>query len=372
MGLQAPAGTVLPEGPTVKVLDQFGEPMPGVRVTFQVVAGGGEVFVPSRTTDPMGLARAPWRLGRAVGSLQRLLASAGSVTAAFEAEAVEPVPGESYFGRSQYTEYLPGSLPLVLSAPHGGDLTPTEIPDRTWGTMGKDRNTRELAFQIREELMAQTGAYPHVILSHLHRTKLDPNREIVEAAQGDPESARAWWEFQTFIEEARWIVEESFGEGLYIDLHGHGHPIQRLELGYLLSSADLSLPNETLATVAFVTKSSFRALGSKPGVNFADLIRGPLSLGTLLEEEEVPTVPNQNQPDPEGHRFFSGGYNTARHGSRGGGFISGVQIECNFYGIRDTAENRQALAQALGHALVRFFPEYFEMPFASLAAREVR
>jgi len=367
MGLQAPAGTVLPEGPTVEVLDQFGDVMAGVAVSFQVLEGGGNTPVSSRPTDSQGRARTPWILGRGVGSSQRFKASVGALSVEFQAVAIEAVPGQSYFGRNGYTEYLPGDLPLVLSAPHGGDQKPTEIPDRSYGIMGADRNTRELALQIRETIKAQTGFYPHIILTHLHRSKLDPNREIVEAAQGDPESERTWWEFQTFIDEAEQLVEGTFGEALYIDLHGHGHDIQRLELGYLLSSSDLANTNEVLSGASFINKSSFKALGQGAGVNFADLIRGPLSLGSLLEIEGVPTVPSQNQPNPGSDPFFSGGYNTAQHGSRNGGSVSGVQIECNYTGVRDTASNRQALAEALGRALATFFPAVFGRDFAPVS-----
>jgi len=367
MGLQAPAGTILPEGPTVEVRDQYGDPMPDVAVTFVVQEGGGSIPVTGRVTDALGRARVPWILGRTPGSTQSLRASFGSLSAEFQAVAVAAVPGASYKGRNAYTEYLPGSLPLVLSAPHGGDMRPEEIPDRTSGTTVRDTNTRELALQIRDALHAQTGAYPHVVISHLHRIKLDPNREIVEAAQGNQEAERAWWEFQTFIQEAEELVEEAFGEGLYIDLHGHGHEIQRLELGYLLTATDLSNTNEILAGATYADRSSFRALAQKAGADLADLIRGPLSLGTLLEARGFPSVPSQNQPAPGSDPYFNGGYNTVTHGSRGGGTVSGVQIECNFTGVRDTEANRQALAEALGKVLDTFFPAHFQMEFAAAA-----
>ena len=364
MGLQAPAGTILPEGPTVRLLDQYGEPVSEVTVSFQVVEGGGSAPVPNRLTDSQGLARAPWILGRGVGSPQRLRASVGTLSVDFQATATLAIPGEVYLGRRGYVEYLPGDLPVVLSAPHGGDMHPAEIPDRSWGAVVQDRNTWDLALRIREEIKELTGSYPHIVISRLHRIKLDPNREIEEAAQGDPESERAWWEYHTFLEEATQLVEDEFGEGLYIDLHGHGHEIQRLELGYLLSSSDLANSNETLSGASFINKSSFRALGQQPGSNFAELIRGPQSLGSLLEARGVPAVPSLNQPGPGGDPFFSGGYNTARHGSRTDGSVSGVQIECNYTGIRDTDENRQAFAENLAEVLRAFFQGTFGMELA--------
>ena len=40
-------------------------------------------------------------------------------------------PGTTYWGRSNYTEYIAGNLPLIISAPHGGDTNPAELPNRT-------------------------------------------------------------------------------------------------------------------------------------------------------------------------------------------------------------------------------------------------
>ena len=363
VGLRAPTGTVLPEGPTVQVRDQNGAPVAGLNIHFSVLEGGGLAAVPVVVTDGAGRARGAWILGKTTGTPQRLKAVVvgEGLEIEFSATAIAPVPGESYLGRNGYTEYLAGEIPVVLSAPHGGGYRPAEIPDRTYGVTGADTNTKDLALRIRDAIKAETGFYPHIILSHLHRSKLDPNRAIEEASQGDPESERAWWEFQTFIERATEVVDEAHGEGFYVDLHGHGHAIPRLELGYMLSAADLNRTDLALNNQIYVNKSSFRTLGSKPGVDFAELIRGPLSLGTLLEAEGYPAVPSQSQPNPGDDPFFSGGYNTGRHGSRDGGSVSGVQIECNFPGVRDTAVNRQAFAEALARVLAPFFDAHYDV-----------
>ena len=58
-----------------------------------------------------------------------------------------------YFGRNKYIEFHPGSLPIIISAPHGGDLIPSEIPDRTYGTMVTDSNTKELTLAIKNAFL---------------------------------------------------------------------------------------------------------------------------------------------------------------------------------------------------------------------------
>jgi hypothetical protein len=363
-GVQAPAGTVLPQGPTVRLLDGSGDPVRGAPVSYAILEGGGELVSTTLQTDSRGEASAIWILGREAGTQQRLQATSGTFSVEFTAQATAASPAQTYLGKEGYVEYRPGTLPLVLTAPHGGYLEPVEIPNRGWGTTATDRNTRELTLAIREALFARTGAYPHVIISNLHRIKLDPNREINEAAQGNPDAERAWWEFQIFADEAGDLVEEAFGQGLHLDIHGHGHEIARLEIGYLLGRSDLAESDATLSGSIYVNKSSVRALALAPGNDLPSIIRGPNSLGTLLEERFVPAVPSISQPNPGQDDYFTGGYNTVRHGSRDGGEINGIQIEHHYPGLRDSEENREAYAARLADALLAFFPAFFDIELA--------
>lgn len=363
-GIQAPAGTVVPQGPSVQLLDGEGNPVIGASVQFQVVEGGGEVVETSVRTDGLGRATGIWILGRGAGTTQRLRASHGDLSAELTAQGVAPATGQTYQGKQGYVDYLPGDLPLVLTAPHGGSLEPADIPNRGYGTTVKDRNTRELSLAIREAVFARTGGYLHVIISNLHRRKLDPNREIVEAAQGNPDAERAWWEFQIFADEAGDLVTDAFGEGLHLDIHGHGHDIDRVEIGYLLSRNDLTLGDEALSGTSYVNKSSIRSLASKPGTGLASLVRGTHALGTLMEDSAAPAVPSLNQPNPGQDDYFTGGYNTVRHGSRDGGAIDAIQLEHHFPGLRDEASNRERYAEALARILVDYFQAHYDVELA--------
>jgi Bacterial Ig-like domain (group 1) len=69
--------------PTVQVDDQYGNPMPGVTVTFTVVAGGGTLGAAQAVTNLDGLASAGlWTLGPELGanSVVATVVGAGSVT----------------------------------------------------------------------------------------------------------------------------------------------------------------------------------------------------------------------------------------------------------------------------------------------------
>ena len=271
------------------------------------------------------------------------------------------LPGEIYFGTQQYIEYQAGDLPIIIVAPHGGDLTPASVLDRTSGVTTRDRNTQEVARVFGETLFDRTGHRPHIVINRLHRLKLDANREIGEAAQGNASAETAWREFHEFIDAAKVAVVDGFGRGLYIDLHGHGHDNQRLELGYLLSAADLERSDALLDDASLVNKSSIRALVGQSSAGFVVLLRGATSMGGLLEPLGFPTVPSPTQPDPGGEPYFTGGYNTQRHGSRDGGVISSIQIEMNFIGVRDTEGSRTAFAGALAQALEVYMPTHFQV-----------
>ncbi|MCP4727223.1 MAG: N-formylglutamate amidohydrolase, partial [bacterium] len=282
------------------------------------------------------------------------------------------VSGTTYYGENNYVEYYAGELPIVLSAPHGGDLVPSEIPDRTYGTTVTDSYTIETALAIRTAIYDLTGRYPHLIVSKLKRTKLDPNRSIGEAAQGNQYAEQAYNEYHNFIEIAKDTVEAHYDRGLYLDLHGHGHSILRLELGYLLTSSDLENSDSGLNQSYYINKSSVRELVNSRGLDFADLIRGDNSFGAYLAQYGVPSVPSPENPDPGGYTFFSGGYSTVEHGSRDGGTINGIQIEMHRVGLRDTQNNRENFAEDLAQVIDSYMNENFGIDIVTNVEPEER
>lgn len=306
-----------------------------------------------------------------------LLAGCGGPPASATASPAEVrpgayTPGQSYFGRDGYVEYIAGNAPVILSAPHGGELTPPEIPQRSaaicggTATVGRDRNTRELALAIQRRYFARFGRYPHVVVNHLHRSKLDANRPLLEAACGNARAQAAWNEFHDFLNTARAAVGRTSGRGWYMDIHGHGHAVQRLELGYLLRDAQLDLSDAALdATGAYEDTSSIRTMSAHAkGLAFSAVLRGSGSLGTLYASNGFPAVPSSTHPtSAEGEAYFSGGYNTRRHtcgaeagplGGATGGAVCGVQIEANYTGVRDTQANMDRFGDVTADVLDRY------------------
>ncbi|MHB1191701.1 MAG: Ig-like domain-containing protein [Longimicrobiales bacterium] len=339
---------------TAKVVDEVGAQVTGAVVTWHSANAA------VATVDGQGRA-----VGMSSGTTSVSATSDGvSGTASLEVWAPATVTvyqaGTSYFGRQSYVEYIPGELPVILSAPHGGSLTPSEIPDRTSGTTVTDTNARETLLAVREALIVRTGKAPHVVIAHLKRTKLDPNREIVEAAAGNVFAENAWNEFHAYLEIASAAVTKTYGSGFYMDLHGHGHAIARAELGYMLSASQLNRTDAEINAPGVAAQSSIRALAASSPLPFAQLLRGSTSLGGLMQKEGVRSVPSPGDPSPGTNDYFAGGYNTERYGSfTAGRTVSGVQIELPLPGIRDTAANRQAFGEALARAVEAYMTEHF-------------
>jgi len=144
------------------------------------------------------------------------------------------------FGKYGLVAYYPGTCPLLVSVPHGGEMRPPFIPDRQRPPSGKTLNdkacqdpdedtnsrvtmaadifTQEIAMVMVREYSQITGLQPHLLMCNLHRSKLDPNRPLVTAAQ-DPLGQHAYTEYHDFLSTAK----AQMGGGLLVDLHGQNH-----------------------------------------------------------------------------------------------------------------------------------------------------
>jgi N-formylglutamate amidohydrolase len=273
-------------------------------------------------------------------------------------------PGQSVFSPDRFVEFLPGELPLVVTAPHGGRLQPDSLPRRSKGVTDMDANTQELARALAAEFHARTGRHIHVVVSLLHRSRLDPNREIGEAAQGHPAAERAWREFHAFVAEALAAAVARHGFAFLVDLHGHSHPIPRLELGYNLNAAQLNRSDAAFDASGLVALSSIGDLHARRGGSPSALLRGPGSLGALFDARGVRAVPSPAEPQPGDHPFFAGGYIVQHHaGGKATPHVDGVQIECPRPGLRDTAANRTRFAALAAGALAEFVAANYPFRF---------
>jgi N-formylglutamate amidohydrolase len=273
-------------------------------------------------------------------------------------------PGQTYWSPDGFIEYRCGNLPLIITAPHGGYHSPDSIPTRSCpgATTVQDANTLELAQAIDSIYNLHHPCRPHVVISHLHRRKLDPNRDSSEASCDHPQSMAIWRAFHHFAQAARDSVQQHFGKGLLLDLHGHAHTIQRIELGYQLTADHLRAGDSAINSSFRVQRSGIRSLVAinQAQLTHAELLRGENALGTWLQQGGYPSVPSQQDTAPQlGEPFFSGGYITDRHGSKHGGTVDAIQLEHYRIGIRDNAANRARYADTLRLLTNRFLATHY-------------
>ncbi len=288
------------------------------------------------------------------------------------------IQSQIIYGSNNYNEYHIGNLPIIISVPHGGNLTPAGIPDRTCNNAVTvtDMNTIELAQQIDSAFVIATGCHPHIIYNNLHRSKLDCNRNLADGACGNTTAENAWNEFHNFINMAQYGAEIQYsGKAFYIDLHGHGNPIQRLELGYLLYDNELAYSDSILNTSQYVSYSTIQDLVSTNtnGSTHAELLRGNNALGTLFGNAGYPSVPSMQIPFPgTTTNYFSGGYNVANHTSYAiNNTVNGVQMECNFTNVRDTYSNRKSFSDSLVSVLTQYLSINQNISFSNCALTNI-
>lgn len=273
----------------------------------------------------------------------------------YPSDAVHWKAGEVRYGLENWTEVVVGDMPLVISVPHGGNVRPEGVPDRTCPdvTTVRDLNTIELARAISEEFLKTYGKRPYLVINHLARVKVDQNRDIQDATCGNPLMKQAWEDYHHFTDSAVSTAATRHGHAIFIDLHGHGHAVQRLELGYSLTGQELTQLFGGLNVEALGAKSSVANwLRMRSEWTLRDVLTGDQAFGTLMAAGGFPSIPSRDDPYPyAGEAYFNGGYNTRYYTSASYPDVYGWQIECNNQGVRDNAGNRARFAQVFARVI---------------------
>ena len=139
--------------------------------------------------------------------------------------------------------------------------------------------------------------------------------------------------------------------GLFLDIHGHGHDNDWAELGYTLSGSDLDNDDFEMEDTSILNLGEY----TKDDHLFDDLLRGDVSYGFYLEAEGYESVPSPTNRGPDGQSYFSGGYNTKRHGSKAGGTIDAIQIES----ARVHRDDYMVYGYHIAHATANFMDEHY-------------
>ena len=206
------------------------------------------------------------------------------------------------------------------------------------------------------------GYSPYIVLNNLHRKKLDLNRTLKESNCGDMKTEACWNLFHNQVDNFRNEIQNKFGTGLVIDIHGHFHEEQRIELEYLLSSSELRMDILNINSSNLKNESSVKNLLDNNFYNLklSDLLSGEFSMGNLLTFKGYESFPSKDCIAPkEGELYFSGWYNTEVYGSKGNGSVDAIQVELNMNGIRDTEESRSVFSKNFADIIIIFLKTYY-------------
>lgn len=253
-----------------------------------------------------------------------------------------------------YTEVQYGNMPLVISVPHGGVENSSSIADRTCPniTTVTDSKTIELANAIDSICKADYGFQPYLVINYLKRTKLDQNREIVESTCSNPAVESIWKNYHFSIDTCIVKITNKYPQALFIDIHGHGHTKQRLEIGYLVNGNALRNPSSILPS----STSYYNMLQLNQFLSSNQFLTTQNAFGTLMANRNFPSVPSAQDPAPlVTDEYFDGGYNTQTYTSALYPKVYGWQIETNFTGVRDTETSRVNFAKAFLQSMIDFY-----------------
>ncbi len=215
-----------------------------------------------------------------------------------------------------------GTLPVVLSAPHGGGVYADGVPERVLGTIDLDFNTLELALLVQDELAAlMDGRKAFLVAARMSRTCVDFNRAASQAYESKPMAA-AYQAYHDALKAAVASARSVAGEdALLIDIHGQSQDTARVYRG----------------TQNGRTADLFALYGDTSG-GFAVAMKQE---GLLLKPESV---------DSREYLEFNGGFIVLVYGRSGSGGINALQLEFGF-DLRKDRESLRRTAKGLALAI---------------------
>jgi N-formylglutamate amidohydrolase len=231
-----------------------------------------------------------------------------------------------------------GDVPIILTAPHGGNLSLRDVAERDNGITVRDAGTYELTLLVNEELIKLLkGKKPYVVAAQFHREFIDANRMAGEAYES-PGAKPIYEAYHQHIRESVAEIRQNFGgEGLLIDIHGQGRDTTSIFRG----------------TANGVT---VRHLIEKQG---EDSFTGADSVLGLLAIDGYVIVPANTPPGlPAEDRDYNGGFTVRTYGSNHKKGIDAIQLEL---GGRLRNADRKSFAKDLAQAIFTFQEKYMKL-----------
>lgn len=225
-----------------------------------------------------------------------------------------------------------GTMPVVLSAPHGGDRPMPHIPARQRSDLPKfqtvrDERTAELTEKLADALAEESGRQPFVVILRAERKYVDVNRPPEHAYEAEPAKA-VYVAYHRALRKACDEIRAKWKHGLLLDVHG-----QTLEDGVIFRGT------HNLETIT--------ALRQRAG---PEVYR---QLDRALEKQGFRVLP----PADERETRFTGGYIVQTYGSQHPDGIDAIQWE--FGSELRQKEVLDQTARQAGKALAEFVRQHY-------------
>lgn len=218
---------------------------------------------------------------------------------------------------SNYFSYQKGTMPIIISAPHGGTIKMHKIPTRSSGIKGIDKGTAEIAQKIANEienasiLSFQEKMRPSFVIAKIHRSKIDFNRPPQKAFDASTPLAQKFYDF--YHDQIKLFLRDNlrtFKFSILFDIHGFER--NKRPEGY--RDVDIVIGTRNLRSIADIPMKK---------ADFDKNIRGRL-LRHLLSLD-IPMAPSH----PKRKEYvLTGGFTTKNYGHQR--FIGSEAIQIEF------------------------------------------
>ena len=218
-----------------------------------------------------------------------------------------------------------GTLPVLLTVPHGGEESVEGVPPRLRGATVRDKGTLELAEALANQLTEKLGAAPYFVGARFSRKYIDANRQIDEAIES-PMAKPAYDAYHGNIRDFVTQMKARFPKGaILLDIHGQAADPDAVHRG---------------------TRNG-RTVSALIGKHGEAALSGPQSiLGAVQSKGFRVYPPNTPLGTPPEDRRYNGGYTVFAYGSSNPDGIDALQIEIGS-AIRRDASFIPALADAI-------------------------
>lgn len=279
------------------------------------------------------------------GLLCLLALSSCLLTAALPAQqapltTAPPAPAAAKLELAECIRVQKGELPIIISAPHGGNREIPDVEPRTGEGLekgpsgfftGRDVGTEQLALAVAVEVKKKLGREPWFVISRVHRRYIDFNRPA-EIGWEDPDARPVYEHYHSSLAAACREVAEEYHCGLLIDIHGQG-----------TSRSTVFRGTQNGRTTALLQQRFGLAAQA-----------GDESLFGLLAARGWKVHPNPL--DGKEQAGFTGGHIVGTYGSHQQTAIDAVQLE--FGADYTDKEARLQTAQTLADALAVYAAKY--------------